>query len=46
MNESMVVLTQKNERLEAMIVVMREEMEELKRELTACKTAIRVAYLQ
>ena len=40
------VLTQKNKSLEAMMVAMREEMDELKREFTAYKTAMGVAYLQ
>ena len=41
LNESMDALTQKDESFEAMMVAMKEEMEELKRELMACKTAIR-----
>ena len=40
LNESMDALTQKDESLEAMMVAMKEEMEELKRELTTCKVDI------
>ena len=46
LNKSMDALTQKDENLEAMMVAIREEMDELKRELTACKKAIGVANLQ
>ena len=40
LNESVDALVQKDGSLEAMMVAMREEIEELKRELTVCKTAI------
>ena len=40
LNESMDALTKKDESLEAMMVAMRKEMDELKRELTTCKTVI------
>ena len=39
-NESLDAVTQKNTALEAMVVALREEMAELKRELSACKAVI------
>ncbi|XP_022773522.1 uncharacterized protein LOC111315780 [Durio zibethinus] len=41
LNETIDMLTQRNETLEAMMETMRKEFEELKGELTAWKTAIR-----
>ena len=41
LNESLDAVTQKNSALEAMVVALRKEMAELKRELSACKTVIR-----
>ena len=40
LNESLDAVTQKNTTLEAMVVALREEMAELKRELSACKAVI------
>ena len=41
LNKSLDAVTQKNTALEAMVVALREEMDELKRELSACKAVIR-----
>ena len=40
LNESLDTVTQKNTALEAMVVALREEMTELKRELLACKAVM------
>ena len=39
-NEAIDTLTQKDTALEAMVVALQEEVEEFKKELSACKTAI------